>query len=40
MADFQNRLISFGGFSRFFLHRTTIMLLKNRFSHNFGTFKL
>ena len=37
MADFQNRLISqiFGVFSSGFLHRTTLMCLKNRFSHFF-----
>ena len=37
MADFQNRLICriFGVFSSGFLHRTTLMLLQNGFSHNF-----
>ena len=37
MAHFQNRLISriFGVFSSGFLHRTTLMWLKNRFSHDF-----
>ena len=37
MADFQNRLISriFGVFSGRFLHRTIVMWLKNRFSHDF-----
>ena len=40
MADFQNRLISgiFGVFSSGFLHRTTLMWLKNRFSHVFLNF--
>ena len=37
MADFENRLISriFGFFSSGFMHRTTLMWLKNRFSHAF-----
>ena len=37
MADFQNRLIFpiFGVFYIGFLHRTTLILLKNRFSHGF-----
>ena len=41
MADFQNRLI-FGIFAFFlsgFLHRTTLMWLKNRFTHVFLEFK-
>ena len=40
MADFQNRLISriFGVFSSGFLHRTTLMWLKNRSSHVFLNF--
>ena len=40
MADFQNRLISriFGVFSSGFLHRTTLMWLKNRFLHVFLNF--
>ena len=40
MANFQNRLISqiFDVFSSGFLHRTTLMLLKNGFSHAFGIF--
>ena len=42
MADFQNRLISriFGVFSSGFLHRTTVMWLKNRSSHVFLNFNL
>ena len=41
MADFQNGLISriFGVFSSGFLHRTTLLWLKNRFSHVFVNFK-
>ena len=37
MADFQNRLISriFGVFSSAFMHTTTLIWLKNRFSHVF-----
>ena len=40
MADFQNRLICliFGFFSSGVLHRTTLMLLWNGFSHVFGIF--
>ena len=40
MADVQNRLISriFGVFSSGSLHRTTLMWLKNRFSHVFVNF--
>ena len=40
MADFQNRVISwiFGVFWSGFLHRTTLMWLKNRFSHVFLKF--
>ena len=42
MTDFQNRLISpiFGVFSSGFLHRTALMWLKNRFSHDFLNFNL
>ena len=41
MADFQNGLISsiLGVFSSRFLHRTTVLLLYNGFSHVFGIFK-
>ena len=40
MTDFQNSLIFriFGVFSSGFLHRTTLMWLKNRFSHVFLNF--
>ena len=40
LADVQNRLISriFGVFSSGFLHRTALMWLKNRFSHDFLNF--
>ena len=40
MADFQNRLISriFGVFLSGFMHRTTLMWLKKRFSHAFLNF--
>ena len=40
MTDFQNRLMSriFGVFSGGFLHRTTLMWLKNRSSHVFLNF--
>ena len=40
MTDFQNRLICgiFGVFSSGFLHRTTLMWLKNHFSHDFLNF--
>ena len=40
MADFQNGLISriFGVFSSGFSHRSTLLLLKNRFSHVFVNF--
>ena len=40
MADFKKRLISliFGVFSSGWLHRTTLMLLKNRFSFFFFEF--
>ena len=40
MADFQNCLISliFGIFSNGFLHRTTLVWVKNRFSHVFLNF--
>ena len=40
MADFENRLIStiFGVLSSGFMHRTTLIWLKNRFSHVFLNF--